>query len=127
MDLLIADLFELLGCDMPALIMLMIGMIVTYANRHRHPKAARWALLGFAWHFGTDIAAIAWMRFGIFIVFPGVMHDDPEEVFSMVALSCSEGLGYLFFLLALNAAFTPHRPRGAYDEFDDIDIRRPGF
>ncbi len=127
MDMLIADFFEVLGCNMPALLMLVVGMVVTFANRQRHPKAARWAMLGFGWLFCTDIAAIAWQRVGILILFPNVLPDDPEEVLSMAALSCCEGLGYVFFLLALMAAFTPHRARGAYDEFDDIDIRRPGY
>jgi hypothetical protein len=127
MDMLIADSLEVLGCNMPALIMLIVGISVTFANRQRNPKAARWAMLGFGWLFCTDIAAIAWMRFGIFFFFPGIIADDPEQVISMVVLSCCEGLGYFFFLFALNAAFSSHRPRGPYDEFDDIDIRRPGF
>jgi hypothetical protein len=124
-DMLLADFFEVLGCSMPALIMLVVGMGVTYSNRQRHPAAARWAMFGFAWLFGTDIVAIAWQRVGILVFFPNVLPNDPEEVLSMTVLSCSEGLGYLFLLLALNAARTPHRPRSAYDEFDDVDISRP--
>ncbi len=125
MDFLLADFLEALGCNLPALIMLVVGMAVTYSNWQRHPAAARWAMLGFAWLFCNDIAAIAWMRIGIQIVFPNIMPNDPEEVLSMTVLSCGEGVGYFFLLLALNAARTPHRPRSAYDEFDDVDISRP--
>ena len=123
MDMLIANFFEVLGCDMPALVMLVVGMGVIYANWQRHPKAACWAILGFGWLLCTDVVGIAWLQFGIHVVFPG----DPEEVLSLATFSCCEALGYLFFLLALTAAFTPHRPRGTYDEIDDIDIRRPGY
>jgi hypothetical protein len=124
-DMLLADFFEVLGCNMPALIMLVVGMGVTYSNWQRHPAAARWAMLGFGWLFCTDIAAIAWHRIGLLLIFPNVLPNDPEEVLSMTVLSCCEGLGYLFLLLALNAVRTPHRPRSAYDEHDDIDISRP--
>jgi hypothetical protein len=127
MDLLIADFFEVLGCNMPALLMLVVAMGVIFGNRQRHPVAARWAMLGFGWLLCTDIVGLAWLHFGIFMAFPGVALDDPEEVLSLAACSCCEGLGYLFLLLALKAAFTPYRPRPTYDEFDDIDIRRSGY
>lgn len=129
LDILISDCFESLGCNMPALIMLVIGLAATYANRQRHPRAARWAMLAFAWFIGTDLIAIVWQRAGILLFFPNIMPNDPEELLSMLVLSTFEGLGYLFVLLALNAARMPHRPRTVYDEFsdDEIDIKRPGF
>jgi hypothetical protein len=124
-EFLLADFFEGLGCNLPALIMLVVGMAVTYSNWQRHPAAARWAMLGFGWLFVTEIASIAWQRIGIELVFPNFIPNDPEEILTLTVVSCCKGLGYLFFLLALNAARTPYRPRSAYDEIGDDDIARP--
>src|SRR5215470_16666003 len=101
------DFLEVLGCNMPALIMLVIGMGVTWMNWQRHPRVARWAMLAFVWLLFTDLAAIFWMRVGILLFFPNIGPRDPEEVFSMSILSSFEALGYVFFLLALNAARKP--------------------
>jgi hypothetical protein len=127
LELLIEDCLQVIACNGPALLMLIIAMIVTYSNWQRHPAAARWAFTGFAWLFAVDVIAIVWHRVGIILVFPNVVGpNDPEEIGSMVVLSCGEALGYVFFLLALNAARTPYRPRSTYDEHDDdIDITRP--
>ncbi|HZZ77956.1 MAG TPA: hypothetical protein VFE62_05540 [Gemmataceae bacterium] len=124
---LLEDLIEVLGCNMPALIMLIVGMSVTWTNWNRHPPAARWAMLAFIWLFCTDVGSILWMRMGIVVVFPNIAPHGPEEVLSMAILSCCEATGYIFFLLALNAVRKPHRPRTDYDELDDIDIRRHDF
>jgi hypothetical protein len=124
-DFLLADFFEGLGCNLPALIMLVVGMAVTYSNWQRHPAAARWAMLGFAWLLVIEIASTAWQRFGMEFVFPNLLPNDPEEVLSTTVLSCCRALGYFCFLLAVNAARAPQRPRSAYDESDDIDIARP--
>jgi hypothetical protein len=118
------DYLTTLGCNMPALIMLIVGMCVTWINRHRHPPAARWAMLAFVWLFLTDFVAITWMRVGILLAFPNLGPNDFELVLSMAVLSCCEATGYIFFLLALTALRKPHRPRTPYDEFDDIDISR---
>jgi hypothetical protein len=121
---LLDDYLTALGCNMPALIMLIVGMCVTWIKRQRHPPAARWAMLAFVWLFVTDVTAITWMRVGLQQVFPNILPNDPVEILSMVVLSCCEATGYIFFLLALTALRKPHRPRTPYDEFDDVDIRK---
>ncbi len=126
-DFLLADFFEGLGCNMPGLIMLVVGMGVTYSNWQRHPAVARWALLGFVWLFVTEIGSIAWQRVGMELFFPNFLPNDPEEILTVLVLSFAKGIGYFFFLLAVNAARGPQRPRSAYDESDDVDISRPRY
>ena len=40
-----------------------------------------------------------------------------------MTLSCFEGLAYVFFMLAINAARYPYRPPHFYDQFTEDDDR----
>lgn len=109
---------ELLGINLPALIVLVLAMVVTLSQWRRHPPAARWAMLGFAWMFCIYLLAILWHSFLSHMVL-GLPRAFEDEAPYLMGLSCCEGLGYLFLLLALNAARTPYRPRLYLDDFDD--------
>jgi hypothetical protein len=109
--------------NLPALITLIVGIVLTSANRHRHPAAARWVLLGFGWLFSTYVLSILWRN----IVMPHLFrHDIDLEIFSLVGLSICESLAYVFFLVAFFVALTPYPPRHFYEDdlLDDIP-RRP--
>jgi hypothetical protein len=110
--------------NLPALLTLAGCMIFTLASRHRHPPAARWALLGFGWLFITDITAILWRTVGIGLVLPNLPPLDLEEVLSLIVLSIFESAAYLFLAIALFVARTPYRPRHYYDYDDAADDQR---
>lgn len=124
MDFFVSYFLELLGRNLPALIVLVICASVTLSQWQRHPPSARWAFIAFVWFVVTDLLAIAWYAIGA----PLLLADRPdprlEEAFYSLVLSCCEGLGYVFFLFALNAARTPYRPPSFYDDFID-DTRMP--
>ena len=103
LDVILEVFFELLGINLPAMIALIIGMVVTLAHWRRHPPAARWAMLGFVWMFVTYLLAIAWHSYLVHVVVPGPRQFEDEAPYLM-GLSCLEALGFGFFMLALNAA-----------------------
>ncbi|MBI1832350.1 MAG: hypothetical protein HYR84_12980 [Planctomycetes bacterium] len=125
LDALIVNFFRNVGINVPALAMLVIGIVVTQANRHRHPDAARWALAGFILRLCTDLVGICWHSVGFFLLIPNIPWLGDHELELLFVLSCLEALAYLFFLIALNAIRTPYRTPQYYDDFDD-DKPPPG-
>lgn len=111
-----------LGYNLPAMIALVVGMTWTRATWQRHPPAARWAVTAFVWMFITDVAAITWYSFGS--IFLEQNNLPPDQIPYLTALSCCEALGYVFFMLALNAARYPYRPSEYYEDLGD-DNERP--
>jgi hypothetical protein len=114
--------FKNVGTNLPAMIVMIIAMGWTHATWHRHPRAARWAMLALVWMFITYLLAICWYSFGILFLLHNNLPLDDQTPYLM-ALSCCEGLGYVFFMLALNAARYPYRPPQYYDQFTEDDDR----
>ncbi|MBI3823685.1 MAG: hypothetical protein HY289_13530 [Planctomycetes bacterium] len=119
-DELLHSLLRNLGYNLPALIALIVGMVVTQAAWHRHPPAARWAMLAFVWMFISYLLAICWYSFGILLILD---LDIVDQGPILMVLSCCEALGYIFFIIALNTARTPYRQPSVYDQFRDDDPR----
>jgi hypothetical protein len=109
-----------LGYNLPAMIVMVVGMVWTRATWQRHPPAARWAMTAFVWMFITYVLAIIWQSFGIMFLAQNNLPLDEQTPY-LTALSCCEALGYVFFLLALNAARYPYRPPHFYDQFTEDD------
>ena len=123
-DDMLSSFFEWLGYNLPAILVLIVAICTIHAQWHRHPPAARWALLAFIWILGTYFLNTFWGTIGVFLVFgPGRMLEREAPI--LLTLSCFEGLGYIFILLALNAACKPYRPRTYFDEFPE-DEPPPG-
>lgn len=116
-DNLLFDFLETLGYNMPTLITLTVGIVLTLANWQRHPSAARWALVGFSWLFIVGIVSIAWRTIGVVMVFPDNPPINSEEALSYVVLSGCEAFGYICFMVALSVVRKPHRPRHFFDDF----------
>jgi hypothetical protein len=87
-------------------------------NWRRHPRAARWAVLGFGWMFTSAVFSLAWRTMFVIEFFPNNPPLDPLEFLSYLLFSLSEGLAFIFLLIAFIVALTPHRLRGYYDEDD---------
>jgi hypothetical protein len=114
-----------LGYNLPAMIVMVVGMVWTHTTWQRHPPAARWAITAFVWLFITYVLAIIWYSFGS--MFLAQNNLPPDQTPYLTALSCCEALAYVFFMLALNAARYPYRPPHYYDQFteDDDPARTP--
>ena len=125
-DLMLAEFLGRIQRNSPALIVLVICTMMMLAQRRRHPCAALWAALAFAWLLFTDLLAIGWYSAGIFFVFAKIPHPREVEAFGETILSCFEALGYILFLFALSAARTPYRPSEYYDDFDEDNERSRG-
>jgi hypothetical protein len=123
-DFMLAEFIGRLKRNSPALIVLVLCAMMTLAQWRRHPRAAFRAALAFAWFLGTDLLALAWYTSGIFFVLAEIPHVKEVEAFGETTLSCLEALGYVFVLLALNAARTPYRPPEYYDLGDDDERPR---
>jgi hypothetical protein len=123
-DILFAIFLRNLGINLPALCALVIAVMVTYANWHRHPTVARWAMLAFVSRIFSDLLNIAWHSFGFFLILPNAPWLADNEVGLLMVLSGLEALGYVFMLCALNAARTPYRRPLFYDDFLDDDRPR---
>ena len=115
-DALIPVFFKTLVYNLPAMLAMIVGMVWVNMSWQRHPPAARWAMLAFAWMFITYILAICWHSFGILFLLRNNLPLEEQTPYLM-ALSCFEALSYLFFILALNAARYPYRPPQYYDHF----------
>jgi hypothetical protein len=115
--------FQLIGYNLPAMIAMLAGMVWINATWQRHPPAARWAMIGFAWMFLTYVLAIVYHSFGRLFLPHDINAGRDDAAPYLVALSCCEALAYLFFLLALNAARYPYRPPQYYDQFAEDDDR----
>ncbi|MSQ95967.1 MAG: hypothetical protein EXR98_15625 [Gemmataceae bacterium] len=124
-DVLFAHFREMLGRNLPALLVLVICALVTLVQWRRHPPAARWAFVGFVWFIITYLVIIAWSTIGRHIILAGAEDPEAEEQLYAMALSCIEGLGYLLLLGAVNAARTPDRPSHFYDDHTDEDSPPP--
>lgn len=120
LDFLTPEFLAIVGYNLPALITMVIGMVLATTMRQRHPGAARWTQLGFAWLFGSAIVSIAWHTIGVPHLIP---NDVGTEFLTYVALSFVESFGYVCFLIALSAASRPYRPRAYLDDFADEDDR----
>jgi hypothetical protein len=118
-DFMLAEFFGRIQRNSPALIVLVLCAMMMLAQRRRHPRAALWAALAFAWLLFTDLLAIGWYTAGIFFVFAKIPHPREVEAFGETILSCFEALGYILFLFALSAARTPYRPSEYYDDLGE--------
>lgn len=121
-DLLLTVFFETLGINLPAQLVLLVGISVTYSNWHRHPIVARWAMLAFVSRLANDLLAISWHTYAQ-VFRPPWLGD--YYFASLFALSCGEAIGYVLFLAALNAARTPYRPARFFDDDTDDEPRPP--
>lgn len=122
LDFFYARFLNLITINLPALIGLVLCSALTWIYWHRHPPAARRLLFALIWMIVTDLLAICWHSFGIFLVFRDLRHAD--ETPWLLVLSGMEGLGYVWFLLAVNAARMPYRaPHSYYDDDVDVDPR----
>ena len=119
-DFLLQDFLETVGYNLPALLAMVAGMVATVASWQRHPLAARWAFLGFAWLFVVGLVSIAWRTIGVVLVFPHAP-GSWEEITSYVFLSILESLAYISFIVAFNVARQPYRRLSHYDEFSEDD------
>src|SRR5947209_8488838 len=88
---------RLLEYNLPAMVAMIAGMVWTNATWHRHPPAARWTMLAFVWMFFTYLLAIGWHTFGVWLLLHNNLLDD--ETPYLMALSCCEALGYVFFMV----------------------------
>ena len=122
-DIFLARFFELLTINLPALILLILCIAVTLTVAHRHPPAARWVLFALVWMFVTDMLAIVWHSWLVFVFLREGFRDQTPFLW---VLSSMEGLGYVLFLVGVNRARTPHRPPQYYDDppADDAPRRR---
>jgi hypothetical protein len=113
--------FTLLGYNLPAMIVIIIGMVWTHMTWQRHPPAARWTMIAFVWTFITYVLAILWHSFGILFL----LHNELPIVETpyILALSGCEALGYFLFMVAFNTARYPYRPPQYYDHFAEDDDR----
>ena len=109
-----------LNYNLPAMIVMISGLVWTIMSWRRHPPAARWALAAFIWMLITYLLAICWYSFGILFLLHNELPLNEQTVYIM-ALSCCEGVGYLLFILALNSARYPYRPPQYYDHFPEDD------
>ena len=114
---------HLLGVNLPALIVLILCAMLTIANWRRHPPSARWALVAIVWLVFTYLLAITFYTFGSLVIMDGGQGSSQTPY--ILALSCCEGLGYVFFMFAINAARTPYRPPQFYDDLDSTDAAPP--
>jgi hypothetical protein len=121
-DVLINLFIRNLTNNLPAMIVMVVGIVWTYSNWHRHPPAARWAMLAFVWMLFTNLLAITWYSFGILLLLHLEMGFDRQWPF-LVTLSCFEGLAYIFFMRAIGAAWMPYRPPSFYDQFNEDEDR----
>ena len=115
---LLPDFLMALGYNAPGLLILIVALAVTLVHWHRHPRAARWAALGFGWLLGTLMLSLAWRTMFVVEFFPNNPPLDPLEFMSYLFFSLSEGLASIFLLTAFVVALTPHRPRRHFDEYD---------
>jgi hypothetical protein len=124
-DFLLVQFREMLGRNLPAVVVLLVCAVATLVQWRRHPPSARWAFFAFVWFLVTDLLAIFWFSIGAILL----LHDNPQareqEALGTVALSFMEAFGYLFFLAALNAARTPYRPRDYFNDFPEDDLPQP--
>ncbi|MBM3993110.1 MAG: hypothetical protein FJ303_02980 [Planctomycetes bacterium] len=119
LDPLFTLFLEIAGVNVPTMVMLVIAMVITYSNRFRHPDVARWAMFGFATHFGTACLRILLVTIGFPILgawFPWILSYRLEILFGT---SCLQAVGYIFLLIALNAARSPYHPSQFYDDFEE--------
>ncbi len=116
-DALFVQFRELLGKNLPGLIVLVVCALVTIVQWRRHPPSARWAFSAFTWFLIVNLVAIAWYTIGYHMLLAGVEEPDAPAALITMGLSCLEGLGYLLFLGAVNAARVPYRPSHFYDDF----------
>jgi hypothetical protein len=123
MDVLLENFVGKIVRNAPALIVLIICAMMMLSQR-RHPRAAFRAALAFAWFLCTDILAIFWYSAGILLIDPELRHLRALETSGEFILSCCEGLGYIFFVFALNAIRTPYR-HPFFDDFDEDEKRQP--
>ena len=123
-DFFIARFFEVLLINLPALILIVLCTAMTITLARRHPPAARWMLFAFVWVLITYALALLWHSWLIFLVVPRDRFPQGQIPYLWV-LSTMEGLGYVFFLLAVNRARVPYRPADYYDDHVDDDPRRP--
>ena len=113
-DFFYASFLKQLTINLPALILLIVCAALTFTFWQRHPPAARRLMFALIWMIGADLLAIAWHSFGFFLMFPD-RHRGDETPF-LLSLSAMEGLGYVWFLLAVNAARVPYRSDSFYDD-----------
>lgn len=113
-----------LSYNVPAMMAIVAGMVWTYSNWHQHPPAARWAMFAFVWMFITYLLAIFWYSIGIVIFLQNNFGFDDQQPILMT-LSSFEAFGYLLFMIALNAARYPYRPRSFYDDIVEDEASKP--
>jgi hypothetical protein len=124
LDVLFNEFYKLLVYNLPAMVVIVAGIIWVNMSWQRHPPAARWAMLAFVWMLITYLLAICWHSFGILFLLRNNLPLDEQTPYLMT-LSCFEALSYVFFMLALNAARYPYRPPQYYDHFAEDEEPPP--
>src|SRR5476651_2140007 len=117
-DFLFSEFLKLIGINLPSMIALVVAIGATWTFWNRHPPAARRLLFALFWMLGTNVLACAWHTFGVALLLERQrIHVDQYPY--LLILSSMEGLGYIFFLIAVNVARVPYRSPQYYDYLAD--------